>query len=1340
MRNEKWEFLISHFSLLIYEGQFVTEDRKSRFSLILIAILLLLSGLIFLSLPVIAWQWTQNPFSGLFFDPNLVVNAAGEPTWPAQRGRDAATFPDRLVAVDGLPVADVAGLRAILSEKQVGDHVPLTLVQPPPDSGFAARFDAPERVQTVRLISITLADLWEQFWFFYLTAVILLVLGGWVFWVRPRAEAAQVFAALMVFEALAVGLIFDTLTTHLFIRLWLFSLSLTCGLSVLMAAVFPHPGRLVTRFPWLKWVALLPGVLIGLWVQTILFDANAPWAYVAGWRILFLLNAIGLVLAILMMGYRAVRSPSPRVRQQARIILAGAILGYTPIIFYFVVASLGLDTSWFPQLFFVPLIVLYPAAISYTILRYRLWDTGDVMRRGVTYGLLMVVLVGVFALVTLSLTAVLGPIVNSPILMAAFVVLLFFVFDPLRRRLQAEVDELLFKKPLTLDNHLRDFNRELTTAVTEDQVASMLLLYVRTGIPDANPDLYLPDGELTAYRSYYKSNDLRLAADSPLLLAMKRMHGAIDLTEERTWPAVFQQYSEVLKGMETAVLVPMYNDQELLGWLNLAPKANDERYTQAELAYLASLADQSLIGFERAAVVRNLETRANEQDMLSQFSQALNFTIDLEDMMELVFTNYQRLFNLQDFFIYLWDAELSHHYTAFHLENGERNESQEGILHQVDDPRILDVFKTGQFMMGKDEGDLSWMAAPLNAGRGTLGVIYTYYREPGLTLRPRQQQLFITLADQTATALARLETNRQLQARAQQLEIINEVTFSLAMTMDIEVLLELILDKAIDLLKTEAGTFMVTDLNTGELEFRVARGPDSAGLIGKRLPVGTGLAGTAAQTGQPIIVNEVQEDKRWFAQAEQDTALRSRAILTVPLLRHNAVWGVVQLINKHNGAPFTEEDQSLLTTFASQAVVAMENARLLAQTDEALRKSVNELSLLTQLDRDLNTSLDLNHVLNLALQRTLAIYDGVAGAIVLVAEDGRPYRLISRNYDESFTLDKVTADTGLVGKVIASGEPCIANNVHEEAAYVPAHFATHSQMTLPLLNKQQLIGVMVIESDQLAAFDEEAVETAVRITNHAAIAIANAILVEQVNAANEAKSDFVSMVSHELKTPMTSMRGYTDLLLSGMTGPLSDQQRGFLDTIAANIRRMNQQIQDLTDISRIETGKLHIKPAPISFVEVVNETLQIVQNLCDEKGIRLHLRLPEDLPLVTADKERMVQVLTNLISNACKYSPPNTDVDLCFETRLMPNGKDDATMPMVLCTVRDHGYGIAEEDRKKLFTKFFRSEDPNIRQAKGTGLGLSITKGIIELHNGDIWVESELGMGTAFSFTVPQAL
>src|SRR5690606_22258625 len=161
-----------------------------------------------------------------------------------------------------------------------------------------------------------------------------------------------------------------------------------------------------------------------------------------------------------------------------------------------------------------------------------------------------------------------------------------------------------------------------------------------------------------------------------------------------------------------------------------------------------------------------------------------------------------------------------------------------------------------------------------------------------------------------------------LERRAQQLETLNAVTSSLNAVLDLDSLLDLILDKSIEMLDTEAGSFLLVVEDTGELEFRVVRGPAGGNLIGTRLPIGTGLAGSVAQTGRPIIVNDVQHDRRWFSGVDASTEFITHTILTVPLLRGREVLGVLQVVNKRDGAPFREDDKTLLTAFAGQAVVA----------------------------------------------------------------------------------------------------------------------------------------------------------------------------------------------------------------------------------------------------------------------------------------------------------------------------------------------------------------------------------------------------------------------------------
>ena len=1299
----------------------------------------------YLILPVIALSWASLPFPGFMLDPNLVVSDTGKNSdWPAKNIAPPIAYPDRITAMDGTDVHTTLQYLGQLSTYQIGDDITFTIEQP--QNSLISATQAPLREQTVSLIAFSATDMWNYFWLYYVSGLIFLLIGIGTFYLRPDTNSAQILATLTAIGAISLGTIFDLNTTQFFTRIWLVGMAFVGSINLLLSAHFPYKNKAFINHHWLNWVIFIPSFVALLWAQWWLHLPSDLWAYAITWRALFLLDGLGIAFSFILLGYRSLSSPSPLVKQQARIILVGAIFAFTPLLVFFVSAAMGIVLpGWFPQSLWLPPVIIYPLAISYTIVRYRIMDTNVVIRHGVTYAVILGLMIGVLVLIATGLTAAFGNVVsfNNPFFLALIIVFVALVFDPLRHWLQRGLDQYIFQQPLTLDQLRSDYNRELTTAVDANQVAHILLNYVQSGIPSSEPQLYLPDNQMGGYCNYSDNGgSVVIENDSSLVKYMHQTPEVLDLAVQRAWPSELRQDPVDILAQNAAVIAPMNNGQELLGWIALPVKSNGQSYNQSELNYLGNLADQSLIGLERANVMRRLESRVSELDVLSQFSQALNYTIDPDILMELVYTNYQRLLKIDNFFIALQDIATHRYYMAFYVEKGERFSEKEGKRQHVIQETVSQVWKTGQEIEETDENGRLWWYAPLNAGADTLGVLYTYFEDPR-HIPARHHQLFNVFADRTAVALDRLQTRHQLAARAQQLELINQVTTQLAATLELERLLNLILDKAIEILNTEAGTLMLTIEDTGELEFRVVRGPAGADLLGKRLPIGTGLAGSAAQTGRPVIQNKVQEDDRWYGDVDPKEEFVSESILTVPLVRKNAVLGVLQVINKRNGASFNQEDESLLTAFAGQAVIALENARLLKQTDQELQQRVNELFMLQQLDRDLTTTLELEHILNLTLDWALRVNQGTAGSIVLIDEAQKPYLKARRDYDESFlveTADNNTLTQGIMGKVLLSGEPRVTGNVFSDPDYIAASYNTLSQITLPIIHQQKLIGIMAIESDKMDTFDEEELETAVRMTNHAAVAIANAILYEQVIEANLAKSEFVSMVSHELKTPMTSMRGFTDLLLSGMTGELSAQQRGFLETISANIRRMSQQIQDLTDISRIETGQLRVEKSPTAFTNIVSETLQTIRGPFDEKQIELHLDLPPDLPLVMADNGRLVQVLTNLLSNAYKYSPEETDVYVKIFADKMLLEEENTPKPVIICTVTDNGYGIGEEDLAQLFTKFFRAEDPNIRKATGTGLGLSITKGIVDLHGGKMWVASELGQGTTFSFAIPQAV
>jgi signal transduction histidine kinase len=207
---------------------------------------------------------------------------------------------------------------------------------------------------------------------------------------------------------------------------------------------------------------------------------------------------------------------------------------------------------------------------------------------------------------------------------------------------------------------------------------------------------------------------------------------------------------------------------------------------------------------------------------------------------------------------------------------------------------------------------------------------------------------------------------------------------------------------------------------------------------------------------------------------------------------------------------------------------------------------------------------------------------------------------------------------------------------------------------------------------------------------------------------------------------MTSIRGYAELLTKGNVGSLTPQQTQFVGTILSNVERMRILVSDLRDISRIETGQLQLEVRPVRLAETLADVLGTMGRQIQARSQHLTVEVPENLALVRADPTRLTQILVNLLSNAHKYTPDGGHI----RVRAWSQGS------RVHCAVSDSGIGISPEDQKRLFTKFFRAEDPAVREVPGTGLGLCIVKNLVELQGGRIGVKSQIGKGTTIEFTM----
>jgi signal transduction histidine kinase len=357
-------------------------------------------------------------------------------------------------------------------------------------------------------------------------------------------------------------------------------------------------------------------------------------------------------------------------------------------------------------------------------------------------------------------------------------------------------------------------------------------------------------------------------------------------------------------------------------------------------------------------------------------------------------------------------------------------------------------------------------------------------------------------------------------------------------------------------------------------------------------------------------------------------------------------------------------------------------------------------------------------------------------------KDGESIRVIAaQGYPENgveIPTDLASHDPAWLNRAFDSGKPewralSGADESQLDGSILPH---AHSQILIPIQREAELIGLILLEFLVGEPLDEERMEFLSRLSDHAAIAISNAQLYSEVQAANLAKSEFVSFVSHELKTPMTSIKGFTDLLAAGSVGPVTEAQMNFLSTIRSNTERMVTLVSDLADISRIEAGRLRLDFTSVDVTEAVNEVIRSVHSQIETKEQILTIDIPDSLPPMWGDHFRIIQIITNLVSNAHKYTPKGGRIAL--QAELAQNIWDaQAVQQVIHLSVSDTGFGISPQEKSKIFQKFFRSEDQKIRDVPGTGLGLNITKTLVEMQGGQIWFESQPGEGTTFQFTIP---
>lgn len=1195
-------------------------------------------------------------------------------------------------------------------------------------------------------------------------AMMIVAMGLAVFRYRSDQISGLIIAAVAFLTAFHMTGNFDNGSFSILTPLWLMMGCWLAGSIITLTLVFPSRLGIVQKQPMLLYVPIVVTTIIGLGLVAQYLNPATPFDTMQPQIVTFVL-IICIILSTALVGIQREWAATPIARHQSNIILIGFILMFVPIMLWLLNPFVTI------QFEIVTLLFIFPnASLALAILQFRRFDSDAVMSQGITYTIMVGALIFALFLITLGggLMAMNFLQASDPIVIAFILFAMVAGLVPTRNRIQNRIDAIYYRKKRNYQDRAEEFGRYVTALNDYEQISKQFCNIITDTLESSAVFVFLYQRETGDYRVYTEAGtqtEIRFTPTSTLVefFSDSANDMVVSLQPGQVWPSELWAERGRLQLLKTMLIAAMLGNEQLNGFIIIAPPdSGGQMYTFEEVRFIENMVSQYAIATERSRAIDVLERRVRELDVLSAVGQAVNFTLEYDDLLELIYAQTNRLVDVPYFYIALYEEKFDTMYFAFFLENEERFNDRENVRWRVDEglfsqvvsrntairvENYIDEMKKRGIPSTLVTDDMNaWFGVPLAVGRSALGVMAAGKVEPGEDFTDDQFKVFSDIAAIAATSLDKANLFSQTRVRERQLTILNDISRQLVATeSDVEKLLKFIMDSAVEILNAEAGSlFLTIEDDSGDLEFRVVIGENSHELVGTRIKADQGIVGRVMNENIPIIANDATRDPRHSQ--EMVEGFVSRSLLAVPLNAREKTIGVLEILNKRDGTIFVDEDAALLSTFAGQAAIAIENARLLQSTDQQLQQRVRELEMLERIDSRLNRTQDLREVAQITIESTLGVISANAGALGIVHEEERILEIVAiEGYEEEEYPDGANGtlwslNSGIAARVLRSRQADIAMDVTIDPNYNGNLKGGTSQITLPMLSGEDVIAVLILEKrDQRFSLPEWSL--AQRIAEHASIAVANAQLYSGLLQANKSKSQFMGFAAHELKTPLTSVKGYAESILTGMLGELSEPQKNFIGVIQSNANRMTTIINDLRDAAKIDAGEFRVDPEPMDVRNAVIEALRPFSRILEDKDQELVNAVPENLPFVMGDETRLIQVLTNLMSNAHKYSPEETTITVSGEySENFIDGEGKQHGEMVIVSVIDEGIGMSEDDRQKLFrTQYFRSTNEEAHKQEGTGLGMVLTYNIIKQHKGQIWIESELGKGSTFAFAIPLA-
>jgi K+-sensing histidine kinase KdpD len=774
------------------------------------------------------------------------------------------------------------------------------------------------------------------------------------------------------------------------------------------------------------------------------------------------------------------------------------------------------------------------------------------------------------------------------------------------------------------------------------------------------------------------------------------------------------------------LFLPLYDRQKhLMAIINLDEPEDRRRPSDRSLQIIELYAQLATSVIENTQLYQETQRQLAELRTVYEVSQTISTSLDLETLTHKIGESVADAFAVSSYYISLYHAEddmlhfplLVDEATPFDVqpikaERGPTNHvfrtGKPLLISQVSDWAILDYQMHGEI-------PCSYLGVPMRTAERVIGVLAIQDYKQDNAWGKQDINTLSTIANQAAVAIqnARLvselrDLNEQLDERVAErtqalgeerdrVEILLRITTELAASLDQDHILSRALELVNEFANATAGGILLVDPESGQLAYRAVLRPSGAAQI-SQVPSSFGgghtLAAWVIENRQAVVIPDTREDNLCRAEAQEGQL----AALAVPLIYGDEVIGALTLFHKEPRA-FSKQQLQLVEAAAAQAANAINNAQLYL----LIRDQAERLGAMLRTEQ-------------IEAAKNEAILQSIADGVLVANAQGT---IILANIPATLILS--LPRTQLVGKAISELLGLYGSSADSwfrtlrEWVHSPERHPRHTSLADRLVFEDKVISVHLSP-----VFTGKQFLGTVSIFRD----ITKEVEVDRI------KSEFVSTVSHELRTPMTSIKGYADLMLMGVAGKMSDSQTRYLKVIKNNADRLSMLVNDLLDISRIETGKSELELRPLDIPQIVE---QIVDGHLrgriehESKPINVTIEMAPSLPLVHADYARIVQILTNLLDNAFHYTPENGQI----KVSAMPNGE------FVAIDITDTGIGISEDNQKKIFDRFFRAEDDAVQQVAGTGLGLAIVASLVEMHGGRITVKSTLREGSTFTVLLP---